>query len=536
MTDPSAASATDVPQKLQGPAPQLGRKTATGSIIVVGARMISRVFDLITMLILARLLEPSDFGLVAIAASVVAILDATLDLPVNFALLRLAEITDAQYDTAFTVSLLRGVLLTTVLAAASVPIARAYHDTRLIFLIDILSLAPALRSLVSPRLAQYQKQMIFWRDPVIEFIGKIAAFACAVVVAVITHSYWALAAGTVSFTVVMAIVSYVLAPYRPRLSLSEWPIFVGFLGWISAGQVVNAANWQCERLLLGMLKSASQLGLFSTASDITSIPFLAMFGPISRPLLGAFVHLRDHPEHLARSYQSAAKSVVAIGLPVVVGISLVADPIVRLILGTKWLGEVFLVHWLSLSLIPALFAVPAYSLIMAFGETKVFFRRNVLEFSIKFPLALYGVWYYGFAGLIVARLISELGVDIFSIMTVKRLIGLSVFEQLLGPWRSIVSAIIMVPPVLWCNHQFVDGGTIVRNLVHLTLSTFIGAVVYFGTSWLLWHLSGRPPGPEAVAISAWSRVFRGLMRRSISKSPVNETEKFASQTVLGSDT
>jgi len=505
LTDQAAIPAIESVQIRAAPGQKLGRQTAAGGILLVGARMISRVFDLITMLILARLLMPSDFGLVAIATSVVTILDATLDMPINQALLRLDEIIEIQYDTAFTLSLLRGVVLTTVLIAAAVPIAKGYHDPRLVLLICVLSFAPALRSLVSPRLAMFQKQMIFWRDLAMEFSGKLAGFACAVATALATHSYWAIAVGTVSFPAVMAIASYILAPYRPRLSLSELPIFSGFLGWMSAGQVVNALNWQCERLLLGTFKSATQLGLFSTASDITSIPFLAIFGPIMRPLLAAFAQLRDHPERLARSYQSAAKAVVAVGLPVVVGVSLVAGPIVRLILGDKWLGDIFLVHWLSLSLVPTLFAVPAYPLIMMYGETKLLFRRNLLEFGIKFPLAIIGIWKFGFTGLIAARLISEVSVNLFSILNVRRLIGLSLFEQLLGPWRSIVSVLLMTPAVLWCNQQFTNTGTILYVLLHLIAATATGAVVYLAASWVLWQSSGRPPGPEATAFAAFGR-------------------------------
>jgi O-antigen/teichoic acid export membrane protein len=477
-----------------------------GGILLVGARMISRIFDLIAMLILARILEPSDFGLVAVAASVVAILDTTLEMPINQALVRLAEITEIQYDTAFTLSLLRGLVLTTVLVMAAVPIASAYNDPRLVFLIGALSFAPALRSLVSPRLAMFQKQMIIWRDLAIEFTGKLAGFACSVAMALATHSYWSIAVGTVIFPAVMAIVSYVLAPYRPRLSLSEMPIFAGFLGWMSAAQVVNALNWQCERLLLGRFKSASQLGLFSTASDITSIPFLAIFGPIMRPLLAAFAQLRDHPERLSRSYQSAANAAVAVGLPIVVGISLVASPIVRLILGEKWLDDIFLVHWLSLSLVPALFSIPAYSLIMMFGETKTLFLRNILELGIKFPIATFGIWKFGFPGLIVARLISECSVNLFSILTVRRLIGLSVFDQLLSPWRSIASVSLMTPAVLLCNRQFGEGGTIFHVSLHLITASLTGAIVYFGASWIIWHFSGRPPGPEATAAGAFARL------------------------------
>jgi PST family polysaccharide transporter len=511
MPEPLKPAATT---RLPVASPQLGRKTALGGILLVATRFISRLFDLTTMLVLARLLEPSDFGLVAIAGSVVAIADATLDLPINQALIRLTEITDAQYDTAFTLSLLRGLLLTALLVAIALPLSRVYHDPRLVLLIGVLSLAPALRSLVSPRLAEYQKQMTFWRDGAIEFSGKLLGFATAVGLGVTTHSYWSLAAGTVVFPATMAVASYIFAPHRPRFALSEARLFAGFLGWISASQVINALNWQCERLLLGTLKSATQLGLFSTASDLTSIPFLMMFGPTSRPLLAAFTHLRDDPARLARSYQSAANAVVAVGLPIMVGISLLADPIVRFILGKKWLGGVVLVHWLSISLIPAVFAVPAYSLIMAFGETSVFLRQGLLGFGIKFPIAAIGVWKFGFAGLIVARLVSELSVDIFSILTVKRLIGISVFRQTMGAWRSIVGTIVMVPLVLWCDRQFGAPGNVTHSFLRLMADGFAGAAIYISTHFALWSLSGFPPGIETLAITGWRRISPAILRRS----------------------
>ena len=486
----------------------LGRRTATGSVLLIGVRLIARVIDLITMLVLSRLLLPKDFGLVAIAAGVVAILEAALELPVNQALVRLPHITVPQLDTAFTLSLMRGAVLASILLLGAVPIARAYHDPRLTELICFLSVAPVMRSLISPRLAEYQKNMVFWRDVAIELGGKFVGFAFATGLAIATGSYWSIAAGTVAFTTAMTIASYFLAPYRPRLSLSELPIFSGFIGWLSAGQVVNALNWQFERLLLGKLRSATQLGLFATASDITMIPFLALFGPIGRPLLAAFAHLGEDQGRLARSYQNASRAVVAAGLPLVVGQSLVAQPAVRLILGERWAGAAPLLHWLSLSLIPALFTVPAYPLIMAFGKTKLFLQRNALEFCVKLPIAVVGVWKFGFAGLIVARLVSEVAVDIFSMFAVRRLIGLSIATQLGAPWRSVASALVMVPPVLLCMGQFSATGGVAETALRLFCSAAIGAATYGAASWALWRITGQPSGPEAMVLDA----VRGLRR------------------------
>jgi len=143
----------------------LGRKTVVGSSAIIGARIVSRLFDTATMVILARVLQPTDFGIVAIAASLVAVTEAMLELPVHQGLLRLSEISRAQNDTAFTLSAMRGLLLTTLLLLAAWPFARFYGDGRLIPLVCFLSLGPVARGLISPHLARYQKRML--RPPLI---------------------------------------------------------------------------------------------------------------------------------------------------------------------------------------------------------------------------------------------------------------------------------------------------------------------------------------------------------------------------------
>jgi len=485
----------------------IARKAALGGMLMVAARLITRLIDLVTMLVLARILMPTDFGLVAIAASVVAVVEAALELPVNQALLRLPVITTPQYDTAFTISLLRGLLLSVILIAGSWPFANFYADDRLIPLICVLSFAPLARGLTSPRLAEYQKNMSFWRDFAVELSGKLVGFAAGVATALATDSYWAIAVGTVVYTLAMAAGSYRLAPYRPRLSLSELPVFSGFVGWMSAAQVISALNWQFERLLLGKLKTTSQLGLFTTASDIANIPFLALFGPLLRPMLAAFSLLREEPERLARSYQTAACAGVAIGVPLLVGESLIAEATVRLILGEKWLGAVPLVQWLALSLIPALFALPAGPLFMSFGKTKIFVWRNTVELCVKLPAALAGALMFGFAGIIAARFLAELCADIFCIIVVRQLLGLSVREQVMGPWRSIVATAVMVVPVMACL-QYLGSGT---NTTQAATTVLVAAAVGIGTyslaMWGLWRVSGRPHGIESMVIGAVSGIL-----------------------------
>ncbi|NYF79928.1 lipopolysaccharide biosynthesis protein [Granulicella arctica] len=487
----------------------VGRQTARGGTWMVGARLISRVIDLGTMLVLAHILSPKDFGLVAIAMTVIYIVEASLELPLSQALVRLQHVTQAHYDTAFTLSLIRGLALTVIVGLTSWPFSRFYTDSRLLPLVIVLSLAPAARGLVSPRLAKFSRELDFSPDFMMEFAGKMVAFLIAVILAVTTRSYWAIAAGTIAAPVTGAVISYVLAPYRPRLSLAALPAFSGFLGWITAAQVISAFNWQTDKMLMGKLTSRTELGLFAAANDASNIPVMALLSPIMRPLHAAFSLLRHDIKRLANSYQNSASGMLALGLPILVMESLVAYPAVRLLFGEKWMGSAPLLRWLAISLIPSLFAAPLGALVMAFGRTQIFFRRNLFEVCIKLPLVVLGAIKMGFMGVVLARCVSETLTVVFSMVMVRRLIGLSIRQQLLAPWRSLVAAAAMALVVAAVLPKLTPS----VHTVPLAMSTLgvmmLGVMTYGSALWGLWILSGRPSGLEAMVNEKVMEVCKG---------------------------
>ena len=494
----------------------VGRKTAKSGTWTIGARLASRVIDLATMLVLAHVLHPRDFGLVAIAMTVIFIVEAALELPVSQALVRLPVIEPSHYDTAFTLSLLRGLALSTIVCLVAWPFAHYYTDARLLPLVCVLSLAPAARGLVSPRLADFSKRLDFSPDFRMEFLGKLFAFVLAVVLAIVTRSYWAIAVGTIAAPIASTITSYILAPYRPRLSLAQMPAFSGFLGWITAAQVVGALNWQADRLLLGKLTSKSELGLFTTANDTANIPIAALFGPLLRPLLSAFSLLREDPARLAASYQNSACAMVTIGLPILIGESLLADAAVRLMFGPNWAGSAPLLRWLAVSLIPTLFAIPLGPLVMAFGKTQIFLRRNLFEISIKLPLVVIGAIQYHFMGVVIARCISETATVCYCMIVVRSLIGLSIREQLIGPWRSVVSVGAMAGVILLVRPLLTSAPVGFALALGTIATVALGAVVYFGVLWLLWRAAGEPGGLESMIMGKVSDL---LKRQSRSEAP-----------------
>lgn len=493
----------------------LGHRTALSGGLMVGARLLSRMIDLGTMLILVRLLTPRDFGLVAIAMTMVTILEAALELPISQALVHLPKMEPHHFDTAFTISLLRGLLLFILCAGFAVPFAYWYGHPELKFLILALSVAPAARGLQNPRLAEYAKALNFKYEFCFELAGKSIAFVAAGLVAYLTRSYWAIGVCTIAGPTIISALGYVFIPYRPRISLRDWRLFSGFLSWISLSQIIMAVNFQSDQLLLGKLMPAARLGLFTTSSNLSVIPLNALFGPTIRPLLSAFTLMRDDKIRLRESYQNAASAIVTIGLPLLAGQAAVAQPLIMVLLGPKWITAIPLFKWLSISLIPFLFGMLLPPLGMALGQTREIAWRNSIQLLVKLPIVIVGAIEYGFYGVIAARLISETITALVCMAFVRRLVGLSLAAQFWVNIRAFVSCAIMLSAVFGLDAamQFAPGAR--AQLLRLLLLAGAGAAVYTSCLFLTWHAAGCPRGLEDTAI----RSLRLLRHRIPSESP-----------------
>lgn len=475
---------------------EIGERTAAAAVWLVSVRLLTKSVDFVALLVLARLLTPADFGLVAIAMTLIFIVEAILELPINQALVRQPRITGAQLDTAFTLAVLRGVTLAALLALAAYPFSFIYGDARLVGLVLALGWAPVLRGLMSPRLAVYVREIDFRRDFVIDLTGKLVSLGCSIALAWQTHSYWALVFGTVVTPAIMMVMSYVVAPYRPRLTLSEWPIFASFVGWSTVTQMLSALVWQADRLILGGFATRQQLGTFTLANDLSYLPEQSLIKPIMRPLMSAFVHIGDGPERLQKAYMRASMALLAIGTPVMLGLCLLADPIVRLMLDDKWLAAIPILQWLPLSLIPPLLSAPFWSLAMAAGRPRLYTWQTLVDLVVRVALLLVGAITAGVSGVVIARIAAAVLSAISAAWCVGSITGGSVLRQFGAAWRILLASVAMSAGV-FALRPLIDGYTGVALALTLASVTLAGGVIYVSVIFASWWLAGRPEGIES---------------------------------------
>lgn len=487
----------------------LAGRTAQGSTWIFAGTFFARLSDMILLVLLARLLAPQDFGLVAVALSFIAILDVVTEVPLIAALVRLDRIDKRYLDTAFTIGLIRFVLIFLLVFAIASPFADFYGDPRLAEILIVLGLSPSMRVMQSPALAELFKELRFRQSFMIEVGGKLAGFATAILIGVITNSYWALVASPVAANVFNCGLSYYFAPYRPRLSLAEGRYFWGFLGWMLPAQLSIAMMWQFDRLFLGSVIPKATLGFYSIAYNLTAYVQISIRRAVSQPLISSFSLVAKEPERMRRGYLMIDSGIIMVGVPCHLLIFFLADPIVAIALGAKWAPAAPYLQWLALALLPAMARLPFRALAMAVGRTDYFFYTAAISTCIRIPSVIIGYNYAEIWGVIIAIGLTGIANAIIAMHFTRRIAGIRFVDQLRASWRTLVGC--GLPSILaWYANTYLEGLDGFALVLGLATTCLLFFIVYILAIFLLWLASGSPDGIEnRVASKIRSRLSRG---------------------------
>lgn len=474
--------------------------TFKAGLWTVGARLTTKIVDFIALLLLARFLGPADFGLVAMSMTAIFVVEAILELPLGAALVRINDPSPRMYHTAFTLGLLRGLIIAVVLGALALPMAHLYAEDKLVPLVCALAFAPILRGLISPRMVIFAKRMDFRREVIMELTAKLLALSMAIWIAVTTKSYWAIVIGTVGTPAFMLILSYIMAPMRPAFSLKDWPIFADMVSWNMLAQTFSAINWQIDRILLPRFIDVGTFGRYATANDLSSLPYQAIAAPINRPLLVAFSDANQNGT-LKDTYLKSSQAIIWLMAPVFGFMGVMALPLIQLTLGDAWTEAapiLSLLSWISLVALPV---IPLSPLAMSLNRTRLVALRTFIEFAVKFPLTIAGVMLFGIAGAIFARAAASVAILLSTFSAVKLMTALSFMDQLAVLLRPLL---IFIPGtlLLYAALPLVLNATSPVLVAALIITSGIAYLLFSALfAYIVWLGSGKPAGFESDIVN-----------------------------------
>ncbi len=204
-------------------------------------------------MLLVRLLRPEDFGLVALASSLIATIDMLSSVGAGDALIRATDPDRGMYDTAFTIGLLRGGVTATAIVAAAWPMGTWFGDERVTTVMLALAFGTVLSSLENIGIIDFRRDIAFDKEFVLNVWPRVISVAVTIVAALWLRSYWALVIGTLSNRLVRLPLTYRMSPYRPRLALRSWRHLVGFSFWSWAQSMQFLVRDRVDAFVIGRL-------------------------------------------------------------------------------------------------------------------------------------------------------------------------------------------------------------------------------------------------------------------------------------------
>jgi O-antigen/teichoic acid export membrane protein len=490
----------------------LADRTALAGIWTIGGKIIARMIDFVALLVLARMLSPDDFGLVAIATSILVIVETVLDLPLVAALLRRQALSEGMINTAFTMNALRGLAIALLLILLAWPTAWIYGDPRLVWLMVVISLAPAMRSVVSPKLVLFMQRFDFRREFALDVIAKGTALIASVTAASLTGSYWALAVGAVVGPTIATIVSYIMAPVRPVWTLCEYRQFTDIISWNTVAQILSSVNWQLDRLLLPRFASLAVLGMFSIADSLAGVVHQVFVGPLMRPLIAGFSHLDDR-QRLVNAYLKSTSAITLVAGPILLIMCVLAEPALRLAVGEKWVSATTIFQGLC---IVSLFTLPTASmpaLAMVLDKTRFAALRMGLEFAIRVPTAILAIAYFDATGAIIARLVGVIVGYAATMAIVRHLIGAPIHRQVAAFGRALLPALPMLAFLLWVGPWLAAMPAGIGLAAGLCLAGSAAMAIFWAFALALWQVLGAPGGVEGLIVSKLKALRRKTVQR-----------------------
>lgn len=491
----------------------IAEKMAKGAGWLIFLRFMVRGTGIVSTLILARLLLPADFGLVSLAMSLAEGIEAMGALGLQLALIRQATISRPLYDTAFTITLLRNLVSAALLAALAPWCAEFFGDERLALILYVIAVVTALQGLENIGIVSFRKELQFEKEVLIFIIPKLVAFVVTLVLAYLLRDYRALLVGIVCQRLTRTALSYIMDSYRPRLSLAAWRELLKFSAWIWLTSVANFIKERSDAYVLGRALGPAPLGIFRVGMEIASLPSTEMVQPICRALFSGFARAENTGGSTRAIFTQSMGLVFALILPIAMGLSLCAEPLVLVALGPNWVEAIPVIQILgAVSVLTVVGEVGSMALI-AVGRPAASTAMVVVGALIRLPLIIYGTMQGGLIGLAWAIAVSLVLEFIVNLTLTVRLLEIRLSAFWRQSWRPLLAVAVMAGAVRAAFAYAPATANIAVILATLVVVAGIGAIVYSAALLGLWRLAGRPPGAETTILA---ELARKLARRGTS--------------------
>ena len=331
--------------------PDIVGHTVRGGTVTVLSHGLKFAVSIIATAILARLLTPQDYGLVGMVVVATNFLSMIKDMGLSQATVQRAEIDVKQISTLFWVNVGISLALIAVMLAIAPALSWFYEEPRLTMIAAVTAVGFLFGGLTVQHEALLRRQMRFFTLSAIAFISMLASYIVGIIMAWYGAGYWSLIFAQLTLLGTTAVGVFTLCSWRPGLPRrgSNAKSMLTFGGNLTGYAIVNYCSKNLDNLLIGKFWGAQNLGLFSKAGQLVSLPSEQIDEPLSTVAIPVLSRLGDSPERYRRVYLRMLDKVMLLTMPAITLVIVSADWLVQLVLGSKWTGAGRIVFFLGIA-------------------------------------------------------------------------------------------------------------------------------------------------------------------------------------------
>lgn len=324
----------------------LKSKTQKGLVWSFVERFATQGVQFLFGIILARLLSPEDYGTIAMPLVFLAIAQCFIDSGFSTALIRKPDLTEEDLSTAFYFNIGVGVICYFALFLSSPLIADFYNTPILSDLLKVTALATLFNPLCAVQQAILTRKIDFKTQAIVSLSGAIVSGSVGLVMAYSGYGIWSLVFQQVGGYVIRTILLWMLGRWKPKRKWS-WESFRylwGFGSKMLGSALLDTTYNNIYPIVIGKFFSANDLGNYTRAQQFSSLPSSNVTGVLQRVTFPILSSIQNEDERLARNYRKILKMSAFLIFPMMLMLSAIADPLIRVLLTDKWEGSIILLQ------------------------------------------------------------------------------------------------------------------------------------------------------------------------------------------------
>lgn len=415
----------------------LEARSIRGALALATGTGFERVMRLVRNMVLARVLAPKEFGLMAIVLAASLAFEAFTEVGVRLSVIHNKRGAGREYlNVAWWVQALRGLGLFIIAYLTSPWISQFYKNAELLPLMRVAFVAVLLRSLMSPRAYVLEKKMRFGKWAFMTQVsGLLGTMVTIGLVLFVVRSVWALVIGFVAEAAFQCLLSFVLCPFLPRLSVDKHSLseILKYARGVFGLSLLTIVALQTDVVVLGKLVSPELLGMYALALALAQQPAWIFSQVIGRVLFPAFAEKQDNKKALCRVVLKMIRVTIVLGVPLIALAAVFAGPILSVVYGQKYTAIAVPFGILCATMLFRIQGNVLAGIYLAIGEPHLH-RRFVTLLAVLIVSLIYpGIALFGLVGAAGVLLLSNIVAVFMQVIWMRKQIGLC-FKDYIACW------------------------------------------------------------------------------------------------------